>query len=283
MTHSLSRLIAFPFAIILIFAFSYGGFDFTGPKTIAVLFSLIALTLIYVFNAQINIWWWKRRPPPLDKALRSWVARYSKFYAPLNNEEKEIFETRVSAFNHIKNFTLKVEREYQLEEDVKTIISHEFIRITLGLDEYLYDGIDHFVVYNHAFGSPEIPALHTMELYWEDKVVILSKEQLINGFFQPELYVNTALFMAVKSFIMLYPRLSYPEVVSLTPGDIADAHGIVLEVIIAALGVSWVNRLDLLVFCYWLYPDRTASFDPDRYEQLAQIFNRFDLSESTTG
>ena len=84
--------------------------------------------------------------PALERPLKSWIARYSKFYNTLDDETRKTFETRISTFNKVKNFTLKVERDYQLEEDVKTIISHEFMRLTLNRSEYLYTGFEHIVV-----------------------------------------------------------------------------------------------------------------------------------------
>lgn len=272
MTNSFARILALPFALILIFVFTTGGLDFSGPKTYLVLISLTALALIYVFNGSINKWWWKRRMPNLDRTLTLWIQRYSKYYQTLSLAEKEQFEKRIAVFNLVKNFTLKVGREFQLEEDVKTIISHEFMRITMAKGDFLYSGMDHFIVYNHAFGSPDIQKLHTIEINREDGVIILSKEQLINGFLQPHSYVNSALLAAVMSFIHIHPRLDYPDVMSLELEDIAEAHQINLDTIKMALGLDWINRLDLLIFCYWMYPDRTASFNKEIHDQLASIF-----------
>jgi len=272
MTTAFSRLLAFPFALALILILTAGGLDFTGIRTILVLISIICLTLIYVFSEQINAWWWKKKMPPLDRVLRSWIAQHSPFYNMLSQKAKSTFERRISTFNLIKNFTLKVERDYQLEEDVKTIISHEFNRVVIHREDFLYEGFDHIVVYNHPFGSPDVQTLHTLELNREDKVIILSKEQLINGFIDPQTYVNVSLLAAVMAFVAIHPRLSYPEVSQLNLMDIAEAHGIELKAVTQALGVDWINRLDLLIFCYFQFPNRTESFDPARYEQLEQIF-----------
>lgn len=272
MTNVFSRLLAFPFAIVLIITFTIGGFDFTGPKTIIVLICITALMLIYIFNEQLNKWWWRRNLPPLERPLKSWMAGYSRFYNSLDEPTKELFERRISTFNKIKNFTLKAERDYQLEEDVKTIISHEFSRLTLHRPLYLYEGFEHIVVYNHPFGSPSIKQLHTLEVQQEDSVIILSKEQLINGFLNPDTYVNIALLAAIMVFVQLNPRLPYPEVTSLEKQDIAAAHGIQLEVIKSTTGSENINKLDLLIFCYKLYPNRTESFSPERFEQLKTLF-----------
>jgi len=274
MTKAFSRLLAFPFALILIIAFSSGGFDFSGPRTIVVMICLIALMLIYVFNRQLDIWWWRRNPPTLDRPLKTWLAAHSRYYQNLNDDTREEFERRVAAFINIKNFTLKAERDYQLEEDVKTIIAHEFIRLTLDQDDYLFDDIEQFVIYNHPFGTPDKQFLHTIEVNMDHGVVILSKEQLVNGFLRPDDFVNVSLLSAVMTFISRYPRLAYPEVSSLSAEDLSAAHDINLSVIYKALGEIRLNTLDLLIFCYLLHPNRTESFDPDRFEQLESIFKR---------
>ena len=111
MTNSLSRLLALPFALVLILAFTMGELELAGLTTYAILISLIGLALIYVFNRQINTWWWKRRLPKLDKTLKAWIVRYSKFYGTLRGDEMELFERRVAAFNLIKNFTLESRAE----------------------------------------------------------------------------------------------------------------------------------------------------------------------------
>ena len=102
--------------------------------------------------------------------------------------------------------------------------------------------------------------------------MILSKEQLVNGFLQPTGFVNVGMLSAVMAFIKMHPRLNYPEVSSLDAQDIADAHGINLSVIYTALGEARMNNLDLLIFCYILHPHRTESFDPERYKRLEDIF-----------
>ena len=272
MTNAFSRLLAFPFAIALIIAFSTGGFDFSGPKTIVVMICLIALMLIYVFNRQLDIWWWKRRPPTLDRPLKTWMAAHSKYYQELDDETRDKFEKRLATFINVKNFTLKAERDYQLEEDVKAILAHEYIRLALHRDDFLFKDIEQFVLYNHPFGTPDKQYLHTIEVNNEEGVVILSKEQLVNGFLQPTGFVNVGMLSAVMAFIKMHPRLNYPEVSSLDAQDIADAHGINLSVIYTALGEARMNNLDLLTFCYILHPHRTESFDPERYKRLEDIF-----------
>ena len=272
MTDSLSRLSALPFILVLIYCFTQGGLDSFGIETILVLVSLIALMLIYVFNKQINEWWWKRRPLTLDKPLISWLSRFSPYYNTLNETQQLAFQSSIARFMKLKNFTLKGKRDYQVEEDIKLIVAHEFARVFHLREEMMNESYHQVVIYNHAFGSPAIQELHTLELYREDEVLILSKEQLVQGFLDPKQYVNVALLAAVMIFIELNPRLHYPDTSSLTIEGIAESFHINTEAIYQALGVTYINKLDLLLFCYFLTSSSGTNVSHDSFEGVSNIF-----------
>jgi len=279
MTQSLARIIAFPFAITLIFAFSYSEFDFEGPMTLAVLGCLIALALLYVFHNQIDQWWWTKRPPQLDVPVKAWMKRFSPYYNNLSENELSSFESAMSVFIKTKEYTLKADRDFQLEEDIKGIIAHEFMRVGQNLPERTYPKLDYIVLYNHPFGSPKIQVLHSMELNREDGVVILSKELAVNGFIQPSTYVNISLLAAIMTFVWHHPRLDYPSVTEFTAEGITEAHKIDLNVILQTIGLDHINKIDLLIFCFFLYPEQTKELDENLYDQLFKLFGKGIVAE----
>ena len=272
MTDSLSRLLALPFALIIILVFTYGDLASFGLSTVLVLISLIALALAYVFNKQIDIWWYKRKPPKLDKPLVAWISIYSNFYKGLSDLQKRNFQDRIATFNQIKNFTLKGKRDYQLEEDIKTIISHEMARVTFGRPKDLLEEMDNIIVYNHPFATPNVQSLHALELYPQDGVIVYSKEQLVNGFLNPKVHLNISLLAAVMTFIQLNPRLAYPSVTNLEVDEIYNRFELKQETFFQMLGVDWLNKLDLLCFCYFSFPDRMREYFPEEFDDLNDIF-----------
>jgi len=274
MTQSFSRLLAFPFIITLILALANSQFDYSGPMTIVVLACLLVLCLLFVFKDQVDQWWWKRRPPNLDTPVKAWMKRFSPYYNRLDDATRSRFEPAISIFMRTKEFTLKADRDFQLEEDIKGIIAHEFVRVGITQGEHTYDNLDHLVLYNHPFGSPDVQQLHSLELNREDGVVIMSKELAVNGFIQPATYVNISLLGAIMTFIWHHPRLAYPSVSELTAEDIAQAHKVDLQVILQTLGVDHINKLDLLVFCFFLYPDRTKDMDEEVHTGLMDLFGK---------
>jgi len=218
---TMSRRVALPFLIYLIIFFSISGYYKSSGYSIAFLASVICLALIYVFQHQIDMWWWKRNPPSLSPKMQSWIAKFSLFHQSLDIEEQDRFERRVSLFVKDKIFTLKLAKDFELEEDTKLTIAHEFVRLTFYKEDFLFDHYDQFVIYEHPFGSPNINLLHSAEMHYDDGVVILSREQLVNGYVDPVNYVNTALQMAIACWIRIYPRLKYPAVTSLSLEEIA--------------------------------------------------------------
>ena len=141
---------------------------------------------------------------------------------------KKKFGRRLSLFIKDKTYTLKLDKDYEVEEDTKATVAHEFIRLTLHHEDYLFDHFDQFIIYEHPFGSPNNRVLHTAEMYYDDGVVILSREQLINGFINPRKYVNVSLLMAAYCWIRIHPRLDYPSVSEFKAEDIGSAHQIEL-------------------------------------------------------
>ncbi len=90
---------------------------------------------MYVFNEQINKWWWKVRPLRLETRIQSWIKTYSTFYHGLEDSQRKRAERQISKLMLIKEFTLNSKKDYQLEEDMKTIIAHEMFRLASGLDQ----------------------------------------------------------------------------------------------------------------------------------------------------
>lgn len=268
----MSRRVALPFLIYVIIFFSIGGYEKSSGYSIVFMISIISLALIYVFQHQIDMTWWKRHPPLLSPKLKSWLLTFSAYFKQLDPVEQDRFERRLSLFIKDKTFTLKLSKDYEVEEDTKAVIGHEFIRLTMQQEDFMYEHYDQFIIYEHPFGSPTIRLLHSAETYYDDGVVILSREQVINGFVKPLEYVNVAMLMAVACWIRLYPRLDYPPVMDYSPEEIAEGHEILLQPIQAALGNEHVNRLDLMIYCFMLYPDRLRVFDASAFDRLMAIF-----------
>lgn len=271
---SFSKFLAFPFVLLIIFFFTKGRFMSAYIDTWTLIPSVMCLVLLYVFNEQIDKWWWTKYPPTLDPKLKSWISVYSQVYKDFDSELKQKFEQRISLFIRLKDFTLKAKKDFHLEEDIKTLIAHEFVRLTLYRDDYLLKPYDRFVVYNHPFGTPDYPFLHSFEYQQEDGVVIFSREQLINGFNQALDFFNIGIYGAICVFISIHPRLDYPDVTTHNLENICSTVGINLESIINTLGYKEITKLSLLIYVYLQYSDKTREAFPVDSEKIRAILNQ---------
>ncbi|MFT6810731.1 MAG: hypothetical protein ACJA01_003976 [Saprospiraceae bacterium] len=271
LSRSPARFLALPFVLYAILFMANGYYETSTIHTLAFMASIIILVLLYVFQYQINEKYWKRNPPPLDMKLKSWMTHHSNFAKSLSPEDLGRFEKRISLFVKVKNFTLKGEKDYELEEDSKCLIAHEFQRLIFGREDFLYNELNQIVVYNHPFPTPNIEQLHAAEIYSEDGVIILSREQLINGFFDPT-QVNIALLLAIMAFVESNPRLEYPKVADINIEDFLVAHDLQLEPFKVILGVDHIKTMDILLYCYSALPDRFQEWNKDLFCQLEGIF-----------
>ena len=191
----------------------------------------------------------------------------------MSSSEKLRFSERLATFMAVKEFTLKGKQDYKLEEDIKALISHEFVRISMGMNDYLGQDFEQFIIYNHPFATPKYKFLHTLELYHEDGVIILSKPDLIKGFQNKAGFLNLALFAAISAFISMNPRAHYPELKHIDESQLETTFNIEFEAIKKALGFDWLNKLNVLIYCFFEFPRIFEATFPKEFFSLQSIFN----------
>ncbi len=269
----LSRLLALPFVLLIVYYFIHGQFQSEYLDEIILIPSMIVIVLLYVFNEQINRWWWTIRPLTLDPRIKSWVATYSPFYNSLTTAEQQRTENQISKFMLTKEYTLKSKKDYQLEEDMKALIAHELYRLTRHLGDYRFPTCKHIVVYNHPFATPDYEYLHSLEFNREDGVLILSREAIINGFNQGLDHFNVAIYGAIVIFIHENPRLDYPDIKDLTVDALCQDFAFNRESIESHIGPNKVSKIALLIYCYMEYPERLQQYDEGIYKKTEGLLS----------
>jgi len=269
----LSRLLALPFVLLIIYYFSYGQFQSEYYDELILIPSMIIIVLLYVFNEQINKWWWKVRPLRLEPRIQSWIETYSLFYQSLEEGEQRLAQSQISKLMLIKEFTLKSKKDYQLEEDMKAIIAHEMYRLTCGISNYIYPSCKHIVMYNHLFATPDYQYLHSVEFNREDGVRILARDATINGFNAGLDHFNVALYGAIIMFMHENSRLDYPSTKDLDLQAICDQLGLNLESIEAHVGPGTISPLGLMIYSSLEYPERVQTHHESVYRSIQAILN----------
>ncbi len=270
---SLSRTLSIPFFIMLAYFGFYGMYHHPDSHLYTLIPGIIGLVLIYFFHEPIDRAWWTNHPPTLDKKIKAWLSAYSPYYMNLDQDLRKRFEDRLSTFMHVKEYTLKEKKDFHLQEDIKALLSHEFIRLTLHREEFLMDGFKHFVLYHHPFASPDHQYLHTVEVNPEDEgVVILSKEHLVNGFNPALEFFNIGLYAAILCWLSEHPRMDYPDVSELTPESICELVDYDLDSIKKVTGLNHIGKVALLIYAYHEHLDRLKATLPKAHQSLQVIF-----------
>lgn len=269
---SLSRTVLVPVAAIIIYYLLWGQYVDSDLPLIIFCLAVLMGVLSWIFQKEIDRWYWKRRPPRLDNRLLAWLDRYSAYFKILDTESKSKFVDRLAVFIHSKDFTKKSQRDFHLPEDIKLLIAHEFIRLTMCREEYLFAMFPRIVVYDHPFVSPSYPELHSVEWEENDGVVILSLEQVLDGFRLHTEHFNVLLFAAINVFLKQYPRLEYPNLSHLTIGMISQTLSWNESSLYQSTGLTYLSTLALFIYTYFEHREITLQYWPSEYAQLHKIF-----------
>ena len=211
-----SRLLALPFAIatgIVAYIAFIQNVDGVGVWIIPL---IIILTIILVFQHQINVWWWTRNPPNLDAQLFSMIYQSFPILFELSPEKKELFQLRLSIYLKSNDFTEPGMKEVPL--DVHASILAPAVFLSLDQENLWYDDYQRIVMYKHPFLSPRhSEKMHTAELHAEDGLFIFSIEQLLPGLLHPKEIFNLSTYIVSQAYILKHdvPQLEESQMVEL--------------------------------------------------------------------
>jgi hypothetical protein len=277
--HSLSKIIALPFAVafalVLLWTFesNYANVSYW------LIPPFIAIAIIYIFNPQIDFWWHKRNPPPIDKSIINWVEKYSSYYKLLLVPDKIKFLKRLSIYLHGKEFSAMGQKEESVPEDIKAVVGHLCIQITMGQEDFMLEDFDRIILYKHPFPTPLKKFLHSVETHNEDGVIILSLEQLINGIMNSS-YYNTGMHAYVEAFVYKNQQKDYPEFDNDIWGKLEAISGMKMDRVNAILGFEQKDPLIVAINYFFCYPVNFNELEPKLYANLQSVFNQDPASPS---
>ncbi len=271
--HSLSKIIALPFGVAFALVL-YWSFETNDPMISYWLIPpFIMVAIIYVFNPQIDFWWHKRNPPQVDKPLIDWLEKYSAYYQACEVPDKIKFLQRLSIYIYAKSFSARGQKEEKVPEDIKAVIAHLCIQMTLGLEDYLLEDFDRIIMYKHPFPTPIKQFLHSVETHQEDGVIILSLEQLISGIVNSS-YYNIGMHAYAEVFVSKYQALDYPDFQEDIWQRLEQISGMTMNNVNAILGFEQKDPLIVAINYFFCYPKNFKQMDPEIFSKLKKIFNQ---------
>ncbi len=153
---------------------------------------IIFLVMVFIFAPQINYFFWKRYTPQLYPFEKEWLEKHNPFYRKLNPEEKKKFGQRVFLFQ--KSIETEVKGLDTLPRDFLSSISCQQVMLTFGMDNYLTEPYERFIIYRTHFPSPMLPERHASESHDGDKVVIFAGNQLLFSIQEPDKFFSVGIY-----------------------------------------------------------------------------------------
>jgi hypothetical protein len=115
--------------------------------------------------------------------------------------------------------------------------------------------------------------VHTCEFEPEDKVVILSAEQLLPGFLDPYQYLNISLYIQATA-LLSSDNFSRSIRDSIVPpaNDMAEIIGQDPDLILKWTGLDQINEKALLIYTYFYFREKLKEDFPDAFVLMEKIF-----------
>lgn len=272
--HKFSIILAIPFFVLLVII---GYFVYLDPRGSSLLWALLPLTplmLIYLFSPQIDYWWLERNPVELDAPIKSMLNRTNPRYQSLNNDQRQLFDNRLTLFSSGREFIGKGGESDNIDVpfDIKMMISQIPVTMTLGRQHVGFKNWERVVLYKHPFPTPMNKFLHTMETHAEDGVVILSLEHVEAALMQKGYHYDVAWHAYAEAFIKDNPKENYPDLPTNIWESIVKISPQSREQILATLGFKAIDPMPVLINMYFNYKDKFAKELPEIKRDFDKIF-----------
>lgn len=263
-----ANLLAGPFIlgaiVLLYFIFFLGRQDLVYYLTP---FILILLSIYFKSN-DINYWYHKKYPPKLDPAIINWLSNFFPFYKELSEEDMEKFEFRLALYLEGRAFKLVLMKEQKnIPEDFKAIIAAHAIHMTMDMKNYLLEPYERIFCYNHPFPSPEKQFLHTVEVQTEDKVILISLEQLMLGINHPDKFYNLAYHAYAEILLDLKSKKNFPE---MTWENIETISDYSKENILNLTGYQDLDLSAVLLTLFFSKKEQFNNAFPEQYQLIQE-------------
>lgn len=264
--------------IIIFFIYKLNNSENSDTYFIPLFIVSILLLAVYILARPIDIWWVTKYPPALSPQLDGFVRQTTPYYVLLNNQNQKRFHDRLSVFLLQKEFK-NVGKNENTREDIKILIATQAIRMTFGLDDqtYLLKKYEHIVLYPHAFPTPALKFLHSVESN-NDGVLIFDAERALASILQPNVYYNIVIHEFAHVFSILYPTKNFPTFDESIWEVFKNIRGFDKSFILLYTGLNEVSTIAVSVEHFFESPLLFKKYLPDIYDTYTKIFNQDPLN-----
>lgn len=220
----------------------------------------------------------------LSEQQRTVLQDYFLFYNLLEESQKSIFEQRLAQFINIKHIKAA---GFNLAEEIRILIAATAIKLTWGLDYYLFPHFHTVLVQAMLYYSNATQQFHYGEVR-TDGIVVVNWQSLLQNLQQPELNYNITLHYFIHALYWEH-HLSPVKVFAVQPENLSHwqrfAVGRINQERIgfpssnaAYLESNFLNLFTACAEAFFETPLQLRTASPDVYRILMQIFNQDTLS-----
>ncbi len=167
---------------------------------------VLILTVLFIFQHQINLWWWRRNPPALDPEIQGLLYSSLPVLKSLTPEHKDLFDRRLSIYLQSSDFIDP--GISNVPTDIHAAILAPAVLLSLkDPDQEWYENYQRIVLYKHPFLTPREDRVHTAEIDIEDGTLIISNEQLIPGILQPRHQMHLSAYLYAQAYLDRFPEI----------------------------------------------------------------------------
>ena len=266
--------LAIPFILTIILTSIF--VDEKAVKAVVIGCCILPIILLGIFKGQIDWWHYKRYPQVLHPKMQSFIVRFMPYYIALAGENRTRFEQRMSLLMFSKTYEKK--GMDVVPEDLKGWIAANIIKLTYGLNDYLFPNFEIIVLYPRKFPSINIKKFHVSEVF-EDRSfggVMFSAEHLMDSLKNQNQY-NLIIHEYANALWKLNNWSEKDFLQHVTPQNLqilAKIRGFSLSQVQKYLGKPTLNFFAVVVEHFFYNPSDFKQYMPELYSEISTKLNQ---------
>ena len=267
-----SRMIIAPL-LVLFLGFLYLTYRADEQYAFGMIGCAVLVAAVFSLAPQVDWRWYVRNPPDLTPPLRDILERFHPFYRRLGEGEKRRFRQRCALYVIATDFMPITADADPVPEDLRVVMASNAVEMLFGREELLLEKYDKVVLYPQPFPSPQFPLyFHSAEIFEEDGVILLAAAPLMQGTFQPEVFLNVGMYAVGQAFVSQFKEQKYPDMTTANAIEcLVKISGFSVEKIKETVGLPEIDWQAMGIAFFILFSHRFSEILPDEARALQEI------------
>lgn len=151
--------------------------------------------------------WYKNFSPEESHRYNVVLTHYSSYYSGLSSSEKDRFRLRLHVT--LKSLVFQTDGNFQIKEEMKIVIASAIVKLTFGLDQFLFKRFRTIFVAPRSYSYPNDNRLMAGDVNTISNIISLSWPAVERGFRVDNDADNIALHEASHCLMMENGRMNF--------------------------------------------------------------------------